>query len=61
MHMIYKQDFYKNKDKEIDDLFLEYLVTIMDDLDHPTFIEERKQNIDDAAYEKKLYKDVKLP
>ena len=59
--MIYKQDFYKNKDKEIDDLFLEYLVTIMDDLDHPPLIEERKQNIDDAAYEKKLYKDVKLP
>ena len=60
MHIIYKQDFYKNKEKEIYDLFLEYLVPVMDDLDHPTLIEEWKQNLDAAAYEKNTYKDVKL-
>ena len=38
MHLIYKQDFYKNKKKEIYELFIEYLVPIMDDLDHPSFI-----------------------
>ena len=30
-------------------MFIEYLVTIMDDLDHPASIEEWKQNIDAAA------------
>ena len=33
----------------------------MDDLEHPAFIEEWKHNLDAAAYEKKLYKYVKLP
>ena len=33
----------------------------MDYLDHPALIEEWKQNLDTAAYEKNLYKDVKLP
>ena len=39
MHLIYKQDLYKNKEKEIDHLFLEYLVPIIDNLYHPTLTE----------------------
>ena len=39
MHMIYKLDFYKNEEKEIDNLFIEYIVPVMDDLDHPELIE----------------------
>ena len=39
IHMTYKQDFYKNKYKEIYDLFLEYLVPFMDDLEHLALIE----------------------
>ena len=39
MHMIYKQDFYNDKQKEIDDLFLEYLVPVMEDIYHPVLIE----------------------
>ena len=50
MHVTYKQDFYKNKEKELDDLFLEYLVSVMDDLEHPALIEEWKQHFDAAAY-----------
>ena len=61
MHMIYNKDFYKNKDKEIHESFIEYLVNNLVDLDHPVLIEERKQDIDADAYEKNLYKDVKLP
>ena len=38
MHMTYKQDFYKNKESEIDDLFLEYLVPVMEYLEHPSLI-----------------------
>ena len=52
MHMTYMQEFYGPKLKEIDNLFLEYLVTVMKDLEHPALIEERIQNIDAAAYEK---------
>ena len=33
----------------------------MDNLDYPALIEEWKQNIDAAAYEKNLYQDLKLP
>ena len=33
----------------------------MENIEHPTLIKERIQNIDAAAYEKDLYKDEKLP
>ena len=52
MHLIYKQDFYRDKQKEIDELFIEYIVTIVEDLYHPALIEDWKQNINAAAYEK---------
>ena len=52
INLIYKQGFYKSKWKEIYDLFIEYLVPIMENLDHPALIEEWKQNIDAADYEK---------
>ena len=50
--MTYKQDFYKNKEKEIYDLFPEYLVPVMENLEHPELIEEWRQNIYAASYEK---------
>ena len=40
MHMIYKQDLYKTKQKEKDDLFMEYLATVLRDLEHPELIKE---------------------
>ena len=61
MHMDYKQDLYKEKQKEIYDFFLDYLVPIMENLDHPALIEERKPNLDADAHEKYLNKDVNLP
>ena len=42
-HIIYKQDFYKNKEKEIGDFFLECLVPVMDNINLLAFIEERKK------------------
>ena len=45
MHLIYKQDFYKDKQKEIYDIFIEYLAPIMENLDDPALIEERKQKL----------------
>ena len=43
MHLINKQDFYKDKQKEIYTLFIEELVPVMDNLDHPPSIEEWKK------------------
>ena len=51
--MTYKQDFYKTKQKEIDDLFLEYLVPVTKDIEYHAFIKEWIQNLDAAAYKKK--------
>ena len=39
MHLIYKQDYYKDKQEEIYDLFIEYLVLVMEDIDHPALVE----------------------
>ena len=61
MHMIYKQELYKNKPKEIYYLFVECLVPIMEYIDHTELIEWRKQNLDSATYEENIYKYVKLP
>ena len=57
--MTYKKDFFKTKGEEIDDLFLEYIVAVMEDLQHPAFIEEWIRNIDAAAYEK-IYTKMKI-
>ena len=52
--MTQKQDLYRTKEKEIDYLFIEYLVTVMEYIEHPALIEEQIQNIDASAYEKNL-------
>ena len=58
-HFIYKQNFYHDKQDEIDAFFIEYHVTVFDDLDHPALIKERKQNINSAAYEENINKVIK--
>ena len=52
IHLIYKQEYCKDKQREIVELFVYELVPIMDDPDYPALIEEWKQNLDDDAYEK---------
>ena len=61
IHSLYQQDLYEDKQKEIDNLFIEYIFPIMGNLDHPALIKELKQNIDADAYEEKINQDVKLP
>ena len=58
MHMTYKEDFYKTKQIEIDDFFLEYLVPVMKDLEHTALIKECIQHLDVDAYEK-IYTKMK--
>ena len=52
LHLIYKQSFYRDKQDETNELFDEYHLPLLKDIDHPAFIEEWKQNIDTADYEK---------
>ena len=59
--MTYKEDFYKTKEKEIDDLFLGYLVPVMEYIEHIALIQECIQKLNSASYDKNLYKDEKLP
>ena len=60
MHLIYKQDFYKDKQKEIVEIFIRYLVLIMGDHDHPELIEEWVGGDDAVAYESNLNQYVKI-
>ena len=54
MYIIYKQNLYNNKEKEVYYLFPEYLVPVMDNIEHPALIEEWEQNIDANDYEKSI-------
>ena len=51
---------YYDKQDEIDNLFYEYHVPLLNNLDPRAFIEEWKQNIDAAPYEN-FNKGIKLP
>ena len=51
LNLIYKQNFYHEKQKEMDERFDEYHIPLLIDLYHPAFIEEWKK-LDSAAYEK---------
>ena len=51
LHFICKQNFYNDKQDEIDTLFIEYHVPLFEDIDNPVLIGEWKQNLDAAAYE----------
>ena len=59
MHLIYKQELYKEKQKARYELFFEYLVPIMEIVDHPALIEIQKKT-GSAAYENNINQDVKL-
>ena len=52
LRLIYKKNLYNDKQKEIDELFGKYHIPLLNDPGHPAFIEEWKQNIDSAYYEK---------
>ena len=60
MNITYKKEFYKTKQSEIDDLFMEYLFPVMKDLEHLELIKEWIKNIYADDYEKNLHKDENL-
>ena len=52
LHLIKKKNFYHVKEREIDKLFDEYHLPLLQDIDHPALIQERKWNIYATAYQK---------
>ena len=46
------------KRKFINNTFIKYVEPLLDDINHPELIQERKLNLDSAAYEKKIDANV---
>ena len=46
------------KRKFINNTVIKYVEPLLDDINHPELIQERKLNLDSAAYEKKIYANV---
>ena len=51
-HSGYKHNLYNDKQGEIDDIFDRYIKTLLKYINYPALIQEWKQNLDAAAYEK---------
>ena len=47
----YIHNFYHDKLETIDDMFCQYIKTLIKYIDHIVLIKERKQNLDAAAYD----------
>ena len=52
VHSVYQQNLYHDKQDIIDDMFYQYHLILMKDIDHPELIQEWKQSLDSDAYEK---------
>ena len=52
VHFGYIHNLYRDKQEIIDETFFQYIKTLLQDIDHPALIQQLKQNIDAAAYEK---------
>ena len=61
LHFIYKQNFYNDKQKKVNEIFYQYHINLLNDLDHPALVEEWKKNIDADTYENNSNQGVKLP
>ena len=56
----YIHNFYHYKNEIIDELFYHYHLPSLKDIYHPALIQERKQTIDAASYEKYIHKEINL-
>ena len=61
LYTVYKQNLYNNKRDKSDENFYQYYLPLLKDINHPVLIQEWKKNIDAAAYEKNLNKEIYLP
>ena len=42
-------------------IFSAYVITLLKDINHPTLLQERKLNLDDAAYERNIDAKISKP
>ena len=54
LHSYYIQTIYSGKEEIINNVFIKYFETLLDDINHPELVQEWKLNHDAAAYEKNL-------
>ena len=60
-HSFYIKTIYNDEYEIINNIFITYVEPLLDDINHPTLLEERKLNLDYAAYKKQLYAKVNKP
>ena len=61
LNFVYQQIFYHDKQKEMNALFDKYQISLFKNIDHLALIQEWKQNLDAAAYEKNVHQEIKIP
>ena len=61
LHSVCKQKLNHDKQEIIDELFYQYHLPLLTYINHPKLVTEWKQNIDSAAYENNINKEINLP
>ena len=61
LHYSYIQTKYNDKEESINNIFGTYVEPLLNDINHPTLIQEWKINIDAASYESKIDPNMYKP
>ena len=61
LHTVYRKNFYHDKQDKSNELFDKYYLPLLKYIYHHQLIQEWKQNLDAAAYEMFLNKEIKQP
>ena len=61
LHYSYIQTKYNDKEEIMNNTFIVYVEPLLDDINNPALIQERKVNIDAALYENKIDANVYKP
>ena len=61
LNLFYKKNFYHYKQNIMDELFHQFHLPLLKYIGHTEFITQWKQNLDSAAYENNINKEIKLP
>ena len=60
LHSSYIQTIYNDKEEIINNIFSTYVEPFLYNMNHPSFVQEWKLNIDATAYEKQLDAKVNI-
>ena len=54
LNSYYNKTIYDYREESINNIFITYVEPLLDNINHPALVEERKVNIDAEAYENNL-------